>query len=56
MEKKKMVNVYLNTFLSFELIDSAFNLYSMNYPAAEQRGILGNYFLFAASGGELTPK
>ncbi len=28
----------------------------MKLPAAEQRGIFGNYFLFAASGGELTPK
>jgi hypothetical protein len=28
----------------------------MKFPAAEQRGIFGNYFLFAASGGELTPK
>ena len=28
----------------------------MNLPAAEQRGIFGNYFLFAASCEELTPK
>jgi len=28
----------------------------MKLPAAEQRGIFGNYCLSAASGGELTPK
>jgi len=28
----------------------------MNLPAAEQRGIFRNYFLFAASGGEFNPK
>jgi hypothetical protein len=28
----------------------------MNLPAAEQRGIFGNYCLFAASGGEFNPK
>jgi hypothetical protein len=35
--------------------ESVGNYRSMKIPRGKQRGIFGNYFLFAASGGELNP-